>query len=589
MRSALFILCLGCTLPSLAAGEVPPHPRLLFPKSAEAGVQERIASDPVAAVLRDGVMAGARRVLQDRPCRYEIPDGKRLLGESRRAVRNVFFTAMAWRLGGGQEFRERCIQELDAACALKDWNPSHFLDTGEMATAVAVGYDWLFETLAADQKARYREAMVAKALQPGRAVYEKKGGWTRGTNNWSQVCAAGLALAAMALAEDDPDAYAFFLTRCTETVEASLRFYEPDGVYPEGPGYWAYGTSYHVLFLAMQEAVGQPPKTTPPLLRSAEFLAHATGPTGLFFNFADSGAGGGEPVAAYGWLAARCGQPWVAARLRAVIEQRAAEFKRKGGGDRFFPLHLLWLPPAPGKADASAPLAAAFAGPQPLACFRSSWGDRNALFVAAKGGTPRVSHGQMDVGSFVLDALGVRWVHDLGTDDYNLPGYFGGQRFTYYRLQNLSHNTLVIDGHLQDSRAGPAPLVGSSTAKPPFSAAFDLTPAYLGQAKDVRRTVTMDPAARRVRIADRIGSPAGPVRWAIMTDAVATVDGAVVRLRKQDKEITLARHAPDGAQWAVLSAKPPTDKEKQNDGFRLVVLETPAAPELAFEVEFAVP
>ena len=33
------------------------------------------------------------------------------------------------------------IRELDAACALKDWNPSHFLDTAEMSTAVAIVAD----------------------------------------------------------------------------------------------------------------------------------------------------------------------------------------------------------------------------------------------------------------------------------------------------------------------------------------------------------------------------------------------------------------------------------------------------------------
>ena len=48
---------------------------------------------------------------------------------------------------GEERFKERAIRELDAACAMKDWNPSHFLDVAEMATAVAVGYDWLYPVL----------------------------------------------------------------------------------------------------------------------------------------------------------------------------------------------------------------------------------------------------------------------------------------------------------------------------------------------------------------------------------------------------------------------------------------------------------
>ncbi len=66
-----------------------------------------------------------------------------------------------------------------------------------------------------------------------------------------------------------------------------------------------------------------------------------------------------------------------------------------------------------------------------------------------------MNHNHLDLGSFVLDALGQRWAVDLGADDYNLPGYFGGQRYTYYRLRAEGHNTLVLNpgqGPDQDPR-----------------------------------------------------------------------------------------------------------------------------------------
>ena len=47
-----------------------------------------------------------------------------------------------------------------------------------------------------------------------------------------------------------------------------------------------------------------------------------------------------------------------------------------------------------------------------------------------------------------MDAGGVRWAKDLGSDDYNLDGYWtmgvGGKRWTYYRLGSLSHNVPVL-------------------------------------------------------------------------------------------------------------------------------------------------
>ena len=48
----------------------------------------------------------------------------------------------------------------------KDWNPSHFLDTGKMAMAVAIGYDWLFDELSGQEKQILRKALVEKAITP---------------------------------------------------------------------------------------------------------------------------------------------------------------------------------------------------------------------------------------------------------------------------------------------------------------------------------------------------------------------------------------------------------------------------------------
>ena len=51
--------------------------------------------------------------------------------------------------------------------------------------------------------------------------------------------------------------------------------------------------------------------------------------------------------------------------------------------------------------------------------------NKEALFLAAKGGLNRGYHSHLDLGSFVLDAFGQRWAEDLGPEDYGLPGYFG--------------------------------------------------------------------------------------------------------------------------------------------------------------------
>ena len=151
-------------LASALLAKADPHPRLLFPPTAEAEVKQRIAADPLAAKIQAQIVKRAEKVLTERTCEYRIPDGKRLLSESRSALHHVLFCGWIWRTTGDERHRERVIRELDAACALKDWNPSHFLDTAEMATAVAIGYDWLYSSLTPEQRLRYEDAILRFAL-----------------------------------------------------------------------------------------------------------------------------------------------------------------------------------------------------------------------------------------------------------------------------------------------------------------------------------------------------------------------------------------------------------------------------------------
>ena len=98
-----------------AAAYADPHPRLLFPPEAEPVVKELISKDPLAAGLHQHVLARAEKILSQRTCEYRIPDGKRLLSESRLALNHVLHCGWAWRTTGDARFKDRVIRELDAA------------------------------------------------------------------------------------------------------------------------------------------------------------------------------------------------------------------------------------------------------------------------------------------------------------------------------------------------------------------------------------------------------------------------------------------------------------------------------------------
>lgn len=547
-------------------------------------MKQRVASDPLAADLQKRVLERAVKSLKERTCEYRIPDGKRLLSESRMALHQVVVNAWAWRTGGDARFRDRAIRELDAACALQDWNPSHFLDTAEMATAVSIGYDWLYPTLDPQQRKRYEDALLDKALRVVLKVHGKSSWWTGPGNNWSQVCGAGMTIAALTVRERDPELCDGIIAHGIDLLNHCRVFYEPDGAYPEGPGYWHYGTNFHVMGIAACQALKRPVEVPPVLGRSGQFMLHIVGPTGLPFNFADGGAGQELASAAQSWLAREFRDP---VQARQVRDSLARGLERGIGTSttgelRFFPFHLLWLPPARPEGS-EGELAATFRGEQSFAMARTS-SRPDAAWLAIKGGTGAASHGHLDAGSFVYDAAGVRWFHDLGSDDYNMPGYFGKQRWDYLRLNNLSHNTLVVDGRLQAApeegcRVEPWKATGAN-----LETRIDLAPAYAGQAESVVRRVVMDRKSGAVAMFDELVKPVGAVRWAIVTSASPTIDGNRLVLEEKGRRLVLTRGDRSGGAWQEFPLKPKTEREKKNDGFRMFGFTAPAAPKLGLQV-----
>src|SRR5690606_20271849 len=112
--------------------------------------------------------------------------------------------------------------------------------------------------------------------------------WQQAGNNWNQVCWAGITMGALALYEHERDLAQSFLTDAKVKIANGLKAYAPDGVYPEGPTYWSYGTSFQMLLIAsVQSALGTDwgMLKSPGLGDSVQFVVHATGPTGQVFNF----------------------------------------------------------------------------------------------------------------------------------------------------------------------------------------------------------------------------------------------------------------------------------------------------------------
>jgi hypothetical protein len=233
----------------------------------------------------------------------------------------------------------------------------------------------------------------------------------------------------------------------------------------------------------------------------------------------------------------------------------------------------------------------------PVTIHRSSWTDPRATFVGVKAGSPSASHGQMDIGSFVLDCDRVRWAVDLGAEGYhgiesrgmNLWSQSqGSDRWTIFRQSNHGHNTLVIDGQLQRA-SGHGKIVDFSDDAAFPHTVVDLRKVYEGQVKTALRGIALL-ASREVLIQDELKGlkPGSRVRWGMITPGEPRdLDGSAIELGRQDARLTIRILSPQSSKWQTLDiAKPRNQWDSPNPGTRMVAFEsvTPASGELILAV-----
>ena len=410
-------------------------------------------------------------------------------------------------------------------------------------------------------------------MEPGLAAY-KKSGWVRSEHNWNQVCNGGLIIGALAIAETDPQYAEQIIPAAVASLPRAIKSYGPDGAWGEGPGYWYYATRYTAYGLtALETALGKDfgLLQIKGLAEAGNFPIYTTGPTGLVLNLADCGENSSRrPMPCMFWLASTFDNPLYAESEHNVLARRGAS-----------PRHVVWYVPPPPQRPASKDLDRYFHGPVEVALFRSRWDDPQALWVGGKAGYNQVNHGHLDLGNFELDALGVRWARDLGSDNYNLPGYWdskrGGRRWSYYRLNSKSHNIPLLGGEDQDPYARSS-LIKFESEPSSGSVLIDLTSAYGKFAEKVTRGVAIVQGRRAVLVQDEfeIKQPCEVV-WGMTTSArIAIRKKGAATLSLGRKRLIARVLSPAGAEFAAESAEqePP---QKTNKGVRRLVVRLPQA------------
>ena len=560
-------------------------PRLIYNEQIIEELKKKIESDPVITNLYEAVRLDAYEIL-DIPVITRVKTTNSMLDISRELLRRVNMLGLVYLIERDDVILDRINQEVLATCNFSDWNPPVYLDVAEICMAISLALDWTLDDLPESTIREAKKAIIEKGIYPS---WEEYGGnkqhvwWIDHYNNWNQVCNGGMIAASISIGEDDPELAAKTIKRALDGLPNVLCSYMPDGIYPESPMYWQYGTIYTVLALSMLEtAFGSDfgHRDYPGFMEGATYKYMTTStPSGWFYNFADCKDKpdvDGDIV--IGWFAAQTGNSMFYDKEKFLTPAKDIRLGYLTGAA------LAWMSQYEEASTEKPPTQWVGKGKTPIAVFKGE-GENIDYYFAAKGGCGAVSHGNMDAGSFIFELNGVRWSIDPGIQSYII----GEQGFDLWRQcqecerwklltkNNHGHSTLTVNDerHIVD---GYALLEKYKMGKYP-SVTFNLKPAFEGQLESAFRKFTKV-SERSLLIEDRIkpNETTKRVTWQLITQAdVEIVDEGAI-LKQNDQMLKLNNLSHPDMRFVIVSLDPPPHRlDKHMDNLKRIELRIPVS------------
>jgi len=374
---------------------------------------------------------------------------------------NAAALALAYHLTGDEKYADACWDKWEVMTkGTSSWDPGgkSMLQIGDTSRTAAVCYDLMYNYWTEEQRMMARNAMMIYALEHRWGTLLRTNGAATQETNWNAIINSGVGMCALAIA-DDPGYEGVanqYLNRIPNALRLLFQHYDSDGSPFEGLDYWNYCmNNYFAYEEALYNTLGDKDLffrfsmlDEYGMENSIEAVQYMHGPSGNSFNYFD-----GRPR--------NCTVPgdFFVANLfdRPQDAGRAFETKEVStyGILQYVPENIeaykTWR-------DNMQIDRAYTEGEAQVGSIRTSWDAGNqGFYIGYKGNNANAAtHGRLDAGCYVLESQGQRWVSVIDTENYNLPGMFGSQRYQYYRNRAEGMNTLVIGPgvHQGTNRAG---------------------------------------------------------------------------------------------------------------------------------------
>lgn len=382
---------------------------------------------------------------------------------------------------------------------------------------------------------RVRAEVERRILQPALA---RNFGWmglgerardAEPPNNWNPWICSNWLTSSLLLDHDK--------ARRIDTTEKVLRCldqflngYGDDGGCNEGPTYWnrAGGSLFDCLEVLYFATKGKVDVYSEALIRNmGAYIYRAHVASDYYLNFGDAPARAKLPgplIFAYGHRTKDKGMQAFGAWLAQQQENGVGTPESIGRGlGAIFGLSDLRAQPA-----SQTLLEEAWLPDLQQLAVRSRAGSLQGLYLGAKGGRNKRSHGHNDAGNFVLFADGKPILVDAGVGTYTAQT-FSARRYEIWTMQSAFHNLPTIGGVMQSAAVG----AGATDVRYSHTGGarvlqMNLATAYPPEANVQRwqRTFHFEPASNRLTLRDEFALSKVPENLMLSLMTPCAVDAA---------------------------------------------------------------
>jgi hypothetical protein len=499
------------------------HPRLYFGNEGRARLSARTRHARLAklwtgieerarAARGTGSLADGGRVFDLLDTEYLLPSLPGYFDVLNRARQRIASNAIVAYVTGDAEARTAALDALTDVSRWNRWAPPWFdahgqhtyYPAGQLAAAVALAYDLLYDELTEAQRQVIRKALIERSILPTWREYVLDNRVMAHTSNWIAHTVGGALIAAAAIEGDttldeqaqlEPAIHGLLLKIESHMAASFL----PDGSYGEGISYQEFDLeTLGPMLHALERVFGIDYWASTHVLESLSYArATLAMPTTESLDMGDT-----HPPAGHGITS-------IVHRSRdPVVRWYAAHFEPRTIEDFiFFDDGVSHVPPRlPGSR---------FFANKGNVVFRGGWEKDDALLLFRAG--PTFNHNHADQGAFLFRALGETLAGEAGWSDYYKDPYY-----TSFFIQAVGHNTVLVDGNPESQSIADTAQFSALDAYPRITDVLlsntydavtsDLAAVYKGRlSRYTRKLVFMKPDYLLVH--DDLEAVGGPARF----------------------------------------------------------------------------